>query len=164
MTGECKEDRVRRSSVVACDRTRGNGHELKCKIPSEHKKRFFYCEGCWAQEEVAQRGCKVLILGVIQNSTGHSPGQPAVVDTAVSRSMELPSNLNYYMILWSSVMSQKKGEGKVCGKGCCCKSLFAFISGTKYRFFSRMSSYNNTGSKVNLEWKNQKMFLVNEDV
>ena len=47
--------------------------------------------------QIAQRGCGVSILGGIQKSTGHRPGQPAVVDPALSKKIglqEVPSNLN----------------------------------------------------------------------
>ena len=36
-------------------------------------------------EQTAQRGCRVSILGDIQNLTGHGPEQPAVTDPALSR-------------------------------------------------------------------------------
>lgn len=46
---------------------------------------FHYFEDAQTLEKAAQRGCGVFMLGHIQNPTGHSPEQAAVVDPALSR-------------------------------------------------------------------------------
>lgn len=38
------------------------------------------CDKAW--EHVAQRGCRISILGDIQKPPGHGPGQPALGDRA----------------------------------------------------------------------------------
>lgn len=45
---------------------------------NEYKKTHFYCEGGCTVEQVAQRDCRVSILGDIQNSAGLRVGQPAL--------------------------------------------------------------------------------------
>lgn len=49
-------------------------------------------------EHVAQSGWEVSICGDTQSLTGHKPGQPAPVGWTTS-SQEVPSNLNYFVIL-----------------------------------------------------------------
>lgn len=43
---------------------------------------FFYCEVGQTLEEVTQTDCEVSIYEDPQKLTGHSPGQPAVANTA----------------------------------------------------------------------------------
>lgn len=51
--------------------------QVNCKTPPEHRKTFFH----WSNTgRNFQSGCEVTILGDIQNSAGHSPGQPALAD------------------------------------------------------------------------------------
>lgn len=47
-------------------------------------KDYYYCAGAQTLEQVAQRHCGVSILGEVQNSTAHGPGQPALGDPALS--------------------------------------------------------------------------------
>lgn len=59
-------------SVVPTARKRGNGQKLE-------KKTFYlniiYCESDEALAQVVQRHCTVYLLGDLQNSPGHGPGQ-----------------------------------------------------------------------------------------
>ena len=62
------------------------GHKLKYKkFHLNIRENLFSCEGDCTLEQVAARGCGVSVLGDIKNPTGHGPGQPAVVDTTLSR-------------------------------------------------------------------------------
>jgi len=46
LKGRSKEDGARLLPVVPSDRTRGNGHKLKCGgFPLHIRKPFIYCEG-----------------------------------------------------------------------------------------------------------------------
>ena len=49
------------------------------EIPFKNKKKLFYCGVDWRLEWAAQRGWGISILGDIQNLTGHSLEQPALV-------------------------------------------------------------------------------------
>ena len=51
-------------------------------IPFKQNRKTFHCESGQTLAQVAQRGCGVSILGVIQNPTGYSPGQRALHDPA----------------------------------------------------------------------------------
>lgn len=57
--------------------------------PAFHTSRkdlkFFHLEGNDTQEQVAQTGCGVFILGDIQNWSVQGPEQPALVGPALSR-------------------------------------------------------------------------------
>lgn len=50
------------------------------EIPSEHKKKVFYCEDGHALEQVARRGRGLSIPGDIKKPAGHSHGQLALAD------------------------------------------------------------------------------------
>lgn len=51
----------------------------------EKKQKGFKCEGDQTPEQVAQRCCGVSILEDTQDVTGHSPREPALADSALSK-------------------------------------------------------------------------------
>jgi len=55
-------------------------------------------------ERVVQKGCGIVVLGDIQNPTGHDPGQPALADPDLSSGVGLDnlqrsSNLIHSVII-----------------------------------------------------------------
>ena len=61
-------------------------HKLKLHV---NINKFFCIGGDQAVAQVPQRGCRVSMLGDIQNPTGHSPGQLPVRDPVLSRGVRL---------------------------------------------------------------------------
>lgn len=82
----------------------GNGHKLKYWKLFKQKAFTLRVMKHWNR---LLRGCKVSILGDIQNQTGHGPYQPALSDSPLCRGLtkespEVPSSiLNYFRILQS---------------------------------------------------------------
>lgn len=52
-------------------------------IFKDEKKYFYYVSG-QTLEQIAEKGCEVLILGDIQKPTGHGPQQTALADPVLS--------------------------------------------------------------------------------
>lgn len=72
------------------DKARGNGHKLKHrKFNLKIRKIFFYCKSGQTLGQVAQRSCGISRLRSNQNLSGYGPGQPAVVDPTLSRTVRL---------------------------------------------------------------------------
>lgn len=65
--GGCKEDGAMVFLVVSSDGTRGKGHKLNYRKLILNINKHFW--GHQILEEVAQKGCGVLILGNVQNPT-----------------------------------------------------------------------------------------------
>lgn len=63
--GGCKKGRARLFSVVPSDKTRENRHKLKHVRFHLHQKKHFYHESDQALAQIAQRGCRVPVLGHI---------------------------------------------------------------------------------------------------
>lgn len=95
------KDRSRLSAVKPRDRMRSMMQELKYqKFYLNRKRSFFHCQSCSTLEKVAQRGCRVSILGDIRNLTGHDPEQPALIDCAFSkRNRHLPRSFLNSIVL-----------------------------------------------------------------
>ncbi|PKU48910.1 mam domain-containing protein 2 [Limosa lapponica baueri] len=86
LTERNTEDGDRCFSVVPSDRTRSNGHTVKCKkFHSNIRKKRVYCE---TLTQIAQQGFGVSVCGHIQNPAGHGPGQPALADHALRRELD----------------------------------------------------------------------------
>lgn len=69
---------------------------------------FLYCEGDWALVQVARRGCVVSFPVNIQKPSGHVPGLLALGDPAWAERwtrwcLEIPSNLDYSVIIQSFI-------------------------------------------------------------
>lgn len=78
--------------VVSSDRTRNNESKLKYrKFSLNRREKKIYCKSHQTLEHVAQKVYGVFILVVFQNTTGHSPEQPAVVALALYRELGLHS-------------------------------------------------------------------------
>lgn len=78
----------------------------------EEETFFFYCQSCSTLEKVAQRGCRVSILGDTQKLSGHHPRQPPVgnhvwvgmLDKVTSRHLFWTQPFcDTVMLLWSLV-------------------------------------------------------------
>lgn len=48
------------------------------RLSLEHHKTLFYCDGNQALAQLAQKSCGVFLIGDLQRSSGHGPGQPAL--------------------------------------------------------------------------------------
>lgn len=81
LTEGYKEDRARLFSE-ACTK------EQRTTVMSYSKGNLFHHEGGKALEQVAQRGCEILHLGIIQSLTGHGPEQPALADPASNMGLD----------------------------------------------------------------------------
>lgn len=54
-------------SGILSNRIRGNGHKMKCGKFCSNKRKYNSCEGAEALEWVFQSGCRISVLGGIQN-------------------------------------------------------------------------------------------------
>lgn len=122
---------------------------------------FSYCEGAWELTQVAQRGCRISILGDFQKPSGHDPGQLALDDSAWAGEVwsrwpsEVPFNLSNSVIVISNVnlcsqdsSTQKDGMEPMPNTWHFCYlvwiSLFGFFENpakTIFSYFSSKSSF-----------------------
>lgn len=72
--GGYKEEGARLFSVMLTGRTRGKGHRLKT-MKSEHKKNLFTLRVVKHSLAQVATGCGASILGRVENTSGHGPGQ-----------------------------------------------------------------------------------------
>lgn len=82
--GSCK-DGDRLFSKVTREKVRQGAQTKILEIPLKHQKKQFYFEDDPTLQQVVQYGCGSSIFRDTQNSSGHCPNQPVVVDPAVTR-------------------------------------------------------------------------------
>lgn len=69
------------------------------------------CEVGQTVEQVAQRGCGVSIPGIIQNLTGHGPGQPAPRDPALMGQLDDLQRCPQQFCKWTPLVKKQQRLG-----------------------------------------------------
>ena len=101
----CKEDGARLFPAAHSDRTTGNGHKSKYrKFTSNIRKHFFILGMIKHWSRLPREVVEPPSLELYKTTIRFGPEQPALADRAPSmrldyRPSEVPSNLNYSMIL-----------------------------------------------------------------
>lgn len=106
----CK-DGARLFPKVPSEKMKQGAQTKIMEIPLKHKKKQFYFEVGPTLRQVVQHGCGSSIFGDTQNSIGHYPDQPVVVDPPVTRGHG-PDYLqnSFQSQLFSYSVSAFKGE------------------------------------------------------
>lgn len=83
--------------------------------PLSEVRKMFYNDGGWAPAKVAHRNCGISIPGDTQSITGHDSEQPDLTSKPAllwavgwtTRLLEIPSSLNFSIILWFMISLSK---------------------------------------------------------
>lgn len=97
-----------RCQTIGQEATGSNAQE----VPVEHEEKLLYCTGHHILEHTVQRGCRVSLIGDIQDTSGSSPLPPALGGPWLSREVgpddPLWGSLPTWPILWLWVSAKEK--------------------------------------------------------